>query len=84
VNVVTDLELLGLASQTVCEMCHGNTAVFRYELFSTCGSITGNCCLTCFPNLLRTTGDDTRSAKKQAEGEGTILLGVFSKSAPAD
>ncbi len=80
VNAVTDLDLLGLVSQTVCEVCQGNTALLRYELFSTRGSLTGNCCLSCFPTLLRATGDGARSAK----GQETALPSVSRKSAPAD
>jgi hypothetical protein len=72
VNALTDLDLLGLASQTVCEVCHRNTASFRYELFSTRGSITGNCCLTCFPNLLRATTDSPGSVMEQAERRENI------------
>ena len=56
-NPVTDPGLLGFASQAVCEMCHEHRALFRYELFSIRGSITGSCCLTCFPNLFRAAGD---------------------------
>jgi hypothetical protein len=80
VHAVTDLDLLGLASQTVCEVCHGNRALFRYELFSIRGSLTGNCCLTCFPTLLRATGDGARSGK----GQERVLPSVSRKSAPAD
>jgi hypothetical protein len=80
VNTVTDLDLLGLVSQTVCEVCHANTDLFRYELFSTRGSLTGNCCLTCFPTLLRATGDGARSAK----GQERVLAGVSRKAVPTD
>jgi hypothetical protein len=75
-NAMTDLDWLGLALKTVCEVCHGNTASFRYELFSTRGSITGNCCLTCFPNLLRATTDSPSGAMEQAERRERILPSV--------
>ena len=53
---------MGLAGQAVCEMCHGSIALFRYDLFSARGSLTGNCCLNCFPNLLRATTDSAGNA----------------------
>jgi hypothetical protein len=55
-------DLLDFASQTICEMGHGNTALFRYELFSTRASITSNCCLACFLNVLRVTPESAGSA----------------------
>jgi hypothetical protein len=81
---VTDRDLLSLASQTVCELCHSNTASFRYELFSTCGSLTGNCCLTCFPNLLKAMKGGASNAVGQAEGQVEVLSSVSLKSGTAD
>ena len=83
-NAVADPNLPDLASQTVCEMCHGNAALFRYELFSTRASITGNCCLTCFLNVLRATTNSAGNAMGQDGRQGKILLTVSRKSEPAN
>ena len=81
---MADTKLLALASQTVCEVCHSNPALFRYELFSTCSSIMGNCCLTCFLNVLRATTDSAGNAVGQDGRQGKVLLTVSRKSDPAN
>ena len=81
---MTNLALLGVASQTICEFCQGNPASFRYELFSTRGSITGNCCLTCLPKMLGATTDGATGGMGEVEPKGGILPTVSRKSGPAN
>jgi hypothetical protein len=54
-SALSNLDLPFSESQPVCELCRSNPASFRYEVFSAEGLVTGDCCLRCFPDLLRAT-----------------------------